>query len=189
MLIRIIKGALPFIVIAIVSRCLPREWAALSWAILLCLQIALSRRHLRAGNMIVWAGVALLGGLLVNDAFTLSRWMDRDATVLFYTVFAATGFLSVVLRRPFSMAQARLTVPQEYWSHPVFLSINRVVSVVWSATFATCALIAVFSPLDPEMTPALCYGLIVATMIFTDRYPAFVRGRRVAQRSLGPSLS
>ena len=191
MLFRILKGALPFLVIAVVSRTLPQDWVALSWAVLICLQVGLGWRHLLAGNMIAWAGVALLTVFLANDSLALSRWMDHNATMLFYTVFAATGFASVLLRRPFSLAQARLTVPAEYWSHPIFLAINRVVSLAWSTTFLSCALLAFWSRLGPETTPAVCYGLIVMTMVFTDRYPAFVRQRRarVQPGPLAPSMA
>ncbi len=187
MLKRMIKGALPLLMIALIARLLPADWAAASWAVLLGLHVALNWRALRSGNWISWAGLTLLAAFLVNDGLGLTRWLDRNATASFYATFAVTGFLSLALRRPFSMAQAKLSVPTEFWTHPGFVAINRVVSLAWSSVFLLDAAIAALSPLGDAATPGLCYGLIIAAMLFTDRYPALAR-RRMAGR-VGPALA
>ena len=182
---RMIKGALPLLAIALNGRVMPPGWAAASWAVLLALNLVLNWRHLRAGNWISWAGTLLLTSFLVNDVLNPSRWLDYHATASFYATFAATGFLSVMLRRPFSTARARLTVPAEFWTQPGFIAINRVISLVWSSAFLLDTVIAMLSPPGTEMTPVLCYGLIIGAMLFTDRYPTLARRRMAARPTAG----
>ncbi|WP_342627781.1 hypothetical protein AAC691_17040 [Nguyenibacter vanlangensis] len=183
MYLRIVRSALPLIMVVAISRLLPPDWAAASWAVLLGVHILIAWRRLRTGSWLSWAGAALLALFFLNDVAVHVIWADRHATFLFYAFLAVTGLTSLVVNRPFTLADARLAVPRQHWSTPAFIAINRTISAAWSVTFLVNAFIAGWSPLDTETTAGICYLGIIATIIFSDRYPAWCRRRMARARS------
>jgi len=108
-------------------------------------------------------------GILANLALALSTW---------YTL--AVG-------RPFTLDYAKDHVPQEYWTHPAFLRVNRILTSAWGLTFTVGALIAWLKmtvKVDPEwLLDAANYSLMLGCMAFTSWYPAHLKRRRAAQEA------
>jgi hypothetical protein len=124
------------------------------------------------------------------------------ATLVFYTLVAAPawtvatvrlavdgGLLAIVLvslaiDRPFTLQYAREQVDAQYWSSPLFISTNRLITAVWAAAFA----VLVAADAAAEYVDALplwvdVVGSIVAligALGFTVWYPRRVRAAAAA---------
>lgn len=50
-------------------------------------------------------------------------------------IVGMAALLSVILGKPFTIVYAKATVSSDKWQHPIFIKINSVISLVWSAIF------------------------------------------------------
>lgn len=88
------------------------------------------------------AGIASFGGLVVIGAVAAPstlNWLDRWSGELSNTAIALIALASILAGRPFTMPYARETTPREYWSSPLFIHINYVLTWVWTGAFALIA--------------------------------------------------
>lgn len=93
----------------------------------------------------------------------------------------AIAIISILMRNPFTLAYAREQVPPALWTAPIFIRTNYIVSAVWALAFAimafadTMATVRETLPLSLDVATGLAaMGLAI---IFTVRYPAYVRER------------
>lgn len=59
---------------------------------------------------------------------------------------AVLSLLTVVARRPWTIAVARRSTPKEVWDLPVFHETNMVMTSAWAALFGIGGLIALVTP-------------------------------------------
>ncbi len=52
---------------------------------------------------------------------------------------AEFAWLTMLIRKPFTMAYAKDTTPQEHWDSPLFKRINNVITAVWASAFTLAA--------------------------------------------------
>jgi len=62
----------------------------------------------------------MFGAHFANPEFFLVRYNLFVATA----VLAVFGFISLILRRPFTLSYAKIQAPEVYWKHPVFVRVN-----------------------------------------------------------------
>ena len=52
---------------------------------------------------------------------------------------AEFAWLTMLIRKPFTIAYAKDTTPQEHWDSPLFKRINNVITAVWASAFTLAA--------------------------------------------------
>jgi hypothetical protein len=89
------------------------------------------------------------------------------------------AWLSLAVRRPFTLGIARQSTPRELWSSPVFYRVNATITAVWAASFTAIAVATVVVRLTHAGTVAAVaiHAGYVVPILFTRRYPAVVRAR------------
>jgi hypothetical protein len=153
----------------------------LGLAVALLLSVAMGIGKLHRG-VILWVGLsffvfATLAVVAFND-----MWTVRHMGILANGTLAASTWLTVVFRRPFTLDYAREHVDPSLWNEPSFIRTNMVITSVWAAVFTANALLAwskmehlLLSDLAYEV---LSYALLVATAAFTIWYPKQARRQR-----------
>ena len=153
----------------------------LGLAVALLLSVAMGIGKLHRG-VILWVGLsffvfATLAVVAFND-----MWTVQHMGILANGTLAASTWLTVVFRRPFTLDYAREHVDPSLWNEPSFIRTNMVITSVWAAVFTVNAVLAwgkmehlLLSDLAYEV---LSYALLVATAAFTVWYPKQVRRRR-----------
>ncbi|MGO4445942.1 hypothetical protein AB4Z42_21570 [Mycobacterium sp. 2YAF39] len=127
---------------------------------------------------VVFFGVLLVVRVLVGSGVEtwLSAWTGEMSNIAL-TVFAVG---TLVLRRPFTLSYAKDMTPEEFWETPGFLRVNFVITAVWAAAFALCAVfgfvgIALLHDSDNFWTGwILQLGATFFAIAFTDAYPDYV---------------
>ncbi len=76
---------------------------------------------------------------------------------------------------PFTVEWARETVPAAYWTQPLFLRINAVISLAWGAAFAALTLMSLPGRRRTWRRRALAVAVVVAAGAFTAWYPSHAR--------------
>ena len=122
------------------------------------------------GALTAWAAVA--------DPAT-SRWLGDWAGELSNVAIAVIAGLSLLVRRPFTLQYARETTEEEYWTSPLFLRINYIITAVWAVVFALIAIVGYIGD-GPLRQPdniwtnwLIQIALIVIAIKFTAWYPNY----------------
>jgi hypothetical protein len=178
-------GIAPWILMAVVSgpgRFEEAASAALGLA-LLTLWVG-SRRgvpvHLLEVFTVVYFGVMAVLGLVASEG-TID-WLALWAGELSNIALAAFAIITLVIRRPFTLAYAKDTTPREHWDSPVFLKINYVISAAWAGAFLVSAVVgaygdAVLRDNDNFWTAwILPLAAIMFAVAFTEFYPDYATG-------------
>lgn len=178
-------GLAPWILMAVVAgpgRFEEAASAALGLA-LLTLWVG-SRRGVRVHALEVvtigYFGVLAVLGLVAPDA--LIDWLQLWAGELSNIVLAVFSLVTLVLRRPFTMAYAKDTTPREYWDTDLFRRINYAISGAWAGAFVVSAIAgaigdAVLRDNDNFWTAWIIpIGAMVFAGAFTESYPDYASG-------------
>ncbi|WP_176357488.1 hypothetical protein [Mycobacterium persicum] len=83
-----------------------------------------------------FAALAVVG-LVATD--NVIRWLELWSGELTNISLAGFAWLTLLIRKPFTMAYAKDTTPQEYWDSPLFERINAVITAVWAGAFMFAA--------------------------------------------------
>ncbi|KAA2263474.1 hypothetical protein F0L68_09940 [Solihabitans fulvus] len=173
---------LPWIVYAVVPT---DHW---QWGALAALVVAVGviARQLRTGRsadaLIIELGSAAFFAVLTVIAFT-----NPDSAIHPYSpaISAATlgliAGVSLAIRRPFTLGIAKQSVPREFWTQPLFVRANVIITSVWTAAFVASAvalgLITHAGGAGSAVAIAVQLAGFVLPMVFTIRYSAAVRAR------------
>ncbi|MDY7002189.1 MAG: flavodoxin family protein, partial [Thermodesulfobacteriota bacterium] len=103
---------------------------------------------------------------------------------LFLSLFLAAVLPVIFRAEPFTMAFAKRTTPEAFWTTDLFTKINLIMTLVWAGLFITGALIALIPILWVQLAvpPAL---VIVIGVPFTIKYP----DRHLKAQGMGPLSS
>ena len=130
-------------------------------------------------GVILWAGLLFfVFSTLAVVAFD-NMWTARHMGVLANGMLAVSTWLTVVLKRPFTLEYAREHVDPSLWADPLFVKTNVVLTSVWGSVFTVNAILA-WGKMEQFVLPELAYEIIsytllVSTAIFTTWYPKHVR--------------
>jgi hypothetical protein len=148
-------------------------------ALILSVVMGVARLH---RGVILWAGLLFfVFSTLAVVAFD-NMWTARHMGILANGMLAASTWLTVVLKRPFTLEYAREHVDPSLWTDPLFIKTNVVLTSLWGSIFTVNTILAwgkmeefVLSELAYEI---ISYTLLVGTVVFTNWYPKHVRERR-----------
>jgi hypothetical protein len=82
--------------------------------------------------------VLAVGGLFASPGVIgfLQVWAGELTNIS----LAGFAWATLLMRKPFTMAYAKDTTPQEYWDSPLFRRINGVITAVWASAFTVAAI-------------------------------------------------
>src|SRR5215208_6420016 len=180
-----LAGIAPWVLMGVVSgpgRFEEAASAALGLA-LLTLWVS-SRRgvpvHLLEVFTVVYFGVLAVLGLAASDRAI--DWLALWAGDLSSIALAAFAIVTLLIRKPFTLAYARDTTPREHWGEPVFLRINYMISAVWAGAFLVSAAVgaygdAVLRDNDNFWTAWIVpLAAVIFAGSFTEFYPDYATG-------------
>jgi hypothetical protein len=176
----LIIGFAPFILFALLSR-LSADlalWVAFAAAFVVTIRDFVespSLRLLDAGSFALFAALALVRGFLDPGLSLVGVRFIAEAFL-----FLLLG-LSLLWKRPFSIAYARLDPREADWPPQLFLKVNYLVSAAWTAAFLAMAATDGAVAFEPRLP---LYASIAVSVIalglaatFTLRYPALAAKR------------
>ena len=147
---------------------------------------------LEVGTLVLFAG--LTAEVATGDVLSATAvWVAVDAGLL------AIAFVSLALRRPFTLQYAREQVAPELRNTPAFLRVNIIITSVWAAAFLVMTAAEAALVLRPRLSGALVFAIVTAALAgaiwFTCWYPAHVRrsaarpsARRAAPAGVNDSI-
>jgi hypothetical protein len=124
---------------------------------------------------ITFFGALALTAMLASPA--AGRWLGTWSGELSTAVIAAVAALSLAARRPFTLQYARESTDRAYWTTPLFLRINYVLTAVWAVAFLLTAITGylgdgpLHQPGNSWTNWIIQIALVVLAATFTAWYP------------------
>ncbi|MDP1575107.1 MAG: carotenoid oxygenase family protein [Coxiellaceae bacterium] len=133
-MIKILLGFLPWIAYFLLSG--PTQSAHLmSLSVALGITVLLDRKELKKGFILTWGGFLFFAGLLCIALFTDYAWPMQHASLLGNTALMLIVWISLILKKPFTLQYARETIEERFWGSPLFIQINNILTIVWGLSF------------------------------------------------------
>jgi hypothetical protein len=179
-----IRGFIPWIIFA----CFPSSQLFKAALVALIVGAFLILQYLRRGtapDALVLEGstVGFFAVLSLAAHFSTGHGHSHWSSVCAFGWLAATAWITLAARHPFTLGIARKSTPEEYWNTPQFLHVNVVITLVWAIAFTlkAVAIAACFGAGLGEAGDISCQALGFAIpAVFTARYPRIVRARSLA---------
>ncbi|WP_431043095.1 hypothetical protein ACQUSR_15180 [Streptomyces sp. P1-3] len=178
-----VRGFLPWIAFVVIATRVDWRYGAVTGLVLAGALLAADRRAGRAwdGMVIEVSGVGFFAVLGVMAFAAPDSPLKDYAPAMSLAWLAATAWISLAIRKPFTLGIARRAAPPEAWGLPLFYRINAVITAVWAAAFTlNAAALAVLLHQAPHATAAVIAVKVagfVLPALFTARYPAIARAR------------
>ena len=143
--------------------------------LVLCVVMGITRLH---RGIILWVGLLFFSSALLAVAGFNSMWTAKHMGIMANGAMAAAAWLSILIRKPFTMDYAREHTDPSLWKSPLFIRTNIIITAAWGLTFTLNAILAwgkmeqfVLSGLAYEI---ITYAALVGTVYFSSWYPAHV---------------
>lgn len=119
-------------------------------------------------------------GLVASDA--VITWLETWAGEVANLALATFALVSLAIRKPFTLAYARDTTPEEHWDSPLFMKINYAISTAWAAAFTFSAVVGAISAVTGASAEfwtswILPIGAILFAVEFTEFYPDYATAK------------
>jgi hypothetical protein len=150
-------------------------------ALALCVILGVARVH---RGILLWAGLLFFTYASVAVILLNHFWTERYMGVLACGVLAVSVWVSLLIKKPFTLDYAREHVSKSLWNDPGFIRTNVLITALWGAVFTVNVFLA-WGKLVHFAFPAVAYevvsyGLLFGTMAFSTWYPDYIRQKRRA---------
>ncbi len=148
-------------------------------ALVLSVVMGITRLH---RGVILWAGLLFFTYATVAVALLNNMWTAQHMGIMANGALAVSTWLTIAIRKPFTLDYAREHTDPSLWDHPLFIRTNFVIASVWGLTFSVSTILAwgkiehfILSELGYEV---ITYTFLIGALAFTTWYPNYVRRRR-----------
>ncbi|MCW2689965.1 MAG: hypothetical protein JWR37_4855 [Mycobacterium sp.] len=141
--------------------------------------------HLLEVFGVAFFGVFAVIGLVAPEATI--RWLELWAGELTNIALAIFAAVTLLIRRPFTLAYAKDSTPQEIWDSPVFLRVNYVITAVWAGAFFFSAAVGFYGDAVLHSSDNFWTGWILQlaglffAVSFTEFYPDYARAKALQE--------
>lgn len=139
--------------------------------------IVFTRHGLRKGFILEWGSVLYFTFLSAMYLLPTMDGLSRYAYLSSNLILSLIMWISICIKKPFSMQYAREGVKEIYWNTPTFKQINYAISIVWATALLLMALGTVLQ------YAAIQIACLVVAIGFTKGFPDWYQGFLFAKLS------
>lgn len=137
--------------------------------IIVLLILLINRKIIMQGEPIVITNLIAVFILFVNYFYEYSNMLLEYPTSFCYLSLALVSFLSLVVKKPFTMHYARDGVSEEKRKHILFYTVNKYISLAWALIFTINGFINIFFKWTPELRLVtiafICIGIFLSKYV------------------------
>lgn len=174
---RVLLGFLPWILFYLLPLHSIKE-LKLGITICLFLTIIVTYKDLQRKFILPWVTLIFFALVFIFVVVLDVKFLTLYMGILVNVALTGLALGSLAVGKPFTIQYARLEVPKEKWSHPVFIFINQVLTFVWGISFLFNLGVNVVNRLYPMSNFVLSLFLHTSTLgalIFTMWFPQWYR--------------
>jgi len=90
---------------------------------------------LRKGFILSWGTLIFFIFMVIAVILFRNQWIAKYSWIFSNGVLALITWISIFMRKPFTIQYAKEQVSKDKWQHPVFLKINYLLTAAWGLIF------------------------------------------------------
>lgn len=186
----IIQGFLPWILFFILAgkSQMQLDIAIITAAIAF---LIFERRGLRKGFILSWGSLAFFGFMFITVILMENQWVVQHAWIISNGSLFLIAFISILVRKPFTLQYAREQVSSDKWQHPLFIKINYILTWVWALSFLFSLILNVSKLYNPLFNlwiyESLSYAATIFAIWFTAWFPEWYKERYIRMHQKNPN--
>jgi len=171
---------LPWIVFAIIP-C--NNMVELSYAVVVCLFLELvgDYKQLRKGFILSWGTLIFFAFNVIFVTWLKYVWIATHMGVFASAALAAIAWFSLLIGKPFTIQYAKEKTPKDRWNSPVFIRINKIMTIFWGCLFIFNTEVNVlkfyYSGIPNWVYSVVLIFSMAVGMMFVIRFPDWYKAR------------
>jgi len=157
----------------------------LKTALVIAMMICLYQSRKAVKGFIFWGSIGFFSFSFVTVVLMTNMWVIGHLGLLSQLTMCAIAWGSILFRRPFTLDYAKQYVPPEFWTHPVFLRKNYLITGAWGCYFLLGVAINEIRIYEPQISHFLLEALDIASMLAIILYTSHASRRKAAPASPG----
>ncbi len=157
----------------------------LKTALFIAMLICLYQSKKAVKGFIFWGSIGFFSFSFVTVVLMTNMWIIGHLGLLSQLTMCAIAWGSILFRRPFTLDYAKEYVPQEFWTHPLFLRKNYLITGVWGCYFLLGVAINEIRIYEPQVSHLLLEVVDNASMIAIILFTSHASKRRGASAPSG----
>lgn len=178
-IIRIIISIFSWNVLSIAASQLPTA-TPLLWIFLLVAILLANMKLIAKGEPVTTSNAFCFFFIPLNYHFNWLPVVSHHPACCCYFLFSIVAIISLILKKPFTMILSGRNLPKEKINSPLFYSINKVITVLWTCIFAINGLLNLLFSWTPQLR-IVSIMLLLSALIASKYLPAFIRRQMVVK--------
>lgn len=149
--------------------------------------IVFERNGLKKGFVLSWGTLIYFIFMLLAVVLVKNQWVAQHAWLFSNGALAVIAWVSILIRKPFTMQYARELVSEDKWKNPVFIKINYILSIVWGAIFMAGMGLHILKLIFPAFTGSVfeltTYLPSLFGIWFTTWFPTWYKNKKLNERA------
>ncbi|MEI8345148.1 MAG: hypothetical protein WCG06_03650, partial [Candidatus Omnitrophota bacterium] len=139
-------------------------------------------RQLRSGFILQWGSVIFFAWCIIMVNCLNNVTVAKNMGVIANGFLASIIWLTILVKKPFTLQYAREDLPKERWHDPRLVQSCRFIAIVWGALMAFSTLVACFKVIRPGAYPEIVYSSVsIGTIMGGTLFTQFYKKRQRAQ--------
>ena len=113
--------------------------------------IFLSYADLKRKFLLPWITILFFGFCLIAIVFLKLNWLSTHTGIVTNLVLALTAWGSLLIGKPFTLQYAKEKTTPDKWHDPIFIFINRFLTIAWGIIFLFALLINIAQSYSPTI--------------------------------------
>ncbi len=151
-------------------------------ALVVSIVMGVARLH---RGIILWAGLIFFTGATVAVVLLNDMWSSKYMGILANATLAVSSWMTIALKKPFSLDYAREHTDPSLWDNPLFIRTNVIITSAWAMVFTVNTVLA-WGKTKHFVLPEWGYEIVTYTFLvgaaaFTTWYPNYARNRTISE--------
>jgi len=151
-------------------------------ALVVSIVMGVARLH---RGIILWAGLIFFTGATMAVVLLNDMWSSKYMGILANATLAVSSWMTIALKKPFSLDYAREHTDPSLWDNPLFIRTNVIITSAWAMVFTVNTVLA-WGKTKHFVLPEWGYEIVTYTFLvgaaaFTTWYPNYARNRTISE--------
>lgn len=142
-------------------------------------------KQLKKGFILCWGTILFFVFMFISVVVLKTQWIALHSGFISNGTLAAIAWISIFVRKPFTIQYAKETETPDKWNHPLFIKINYLLTIVWGILFligTALPLILIYQPtFNPWIFQIISWSPAVLGIWFTTWFPEWYKKKYLKQ--------
>lgn len=181
----IIKSFLPWILFFVLAGSTSRQ---LDVAIIVAAltSVFFEYHDLKKGFILSWGTLIFFIFMFIAVVLLKMQWIAKNSWIFSNGALALIAWISLLIRKPFTIQYAKQQVSEDKWNHPLFFKINDLLTGVWGLIFSVgigLHILRLYYPMfDGWIYELISYIPSIFGIVFTAWFPDWYKEKYIEKQ-------